>query len=141
MPAAWTRRERRRCSEKRASHFSFRSREIFLEASLSRNFELTSPQGGGPLKATIELLGEGNESFPTEVVADRVWVFNGNETWSAPLSEPPEGQWLPNGSHWVKSGGPKWDPGILVNVTVQLDLAGQDSFFLGVRNVRIDKLA
>jgi hypothetical protein len=79
-----------------------------------------TPPDGKPMSAHLRVQAANGTSFPTTVRATFAWVLLGNETWAAPIQE--EVEW-PAGSpfrEWVVRGGPKWGPGVLVDVVVEL---------------------
>ena len=99
---------------------------LVLEAHLWRDFMPVSPPDGKPLVAVLRVKAQGGGAPSAGVQADRVWVVNGDAVWEAtPVEEHPRGAMGP----WlevVARDGPKWGPGIRVDVIVRLrDAAGR----------------
>ena len=63
--------------------------------------------------------GDGS-AVPASVTADTVWLVHGTEVWSGvPREERPRRDTAPI-YELVARDGPKWEPGVLVDVVVQL---------------------
>jgi hypothetical protein len=80
-----------------------------LPVSLYRDFMPASPPDGRPLAAVVRL--------PDQLAAvrvERIWVLLGDEVWSAEVEQ------VPGTRDWVARGGPKWGPGVLVDVVARL---------------------
>jgi hypothetical protein len=96
-----------------------------LEAALWRDFQPSSPPDGKPLIAGLRVLTIDGASIPSTLRADSVWIYNGAAVWAASVTE--EQSRSAGGSFFevVARNGPKWGPGIEVDVVVQLrDAAG-----------------
>jgi hypothetical protein len=97
-----------------------------LEASLWRDFQPISPPDGKPLIASLRLLTVDGASIPSTLRADSVWIYNGAAVWSASVTEEQSRSAGASFFEVVARNGPKWGPGIEVDVVVQLhDAAGQ----------------
>ena len=84
--------------------------ELFeLPVALYRDFMPSSPPNGRPLAAVVRL-----PDRLAQVRVDRIWVLLGDEVWSA------EAEQVPGTQDWVARNGPKWGPGIIVDVVAQL---------------------
>ena len=95
-------------------------RVLSLEASLWRDFMPISPPDGKPLIAAARVKSDNGSPVPATIVAETLWVLNGNETWSAtPREERPRSDTAPV-YEVVARDGPKWSPGAMVDVVVRL---------------------
>jgi hypothetical protein len=80
-----------------------------LPVSLYRDFAPSSPPDGKALAAVVRL--------PDRLAAvrvDRVWVLLGEQVWSAEVEQ------VAGTQDWVARGGPKWGPGVRVDVVARL---------------------
>jgi len=93
---------------------------LTLGASLWRDFQPISPPDGKPMIAALQVRTGDGSAVPTTVTADRVWLVHGTAVWSGvPREERPRQDTEPI-YELVARDGPKWEPGILVDVVVQL---------------------
>jgi hypothetical protein len=91
-----------------------------LETSLWRDFQPIAPPDGKPLVALLQIKTEDHSEVPATVRADMVWVLNGIQRWSAvPQEQRPRPEASPV-YELVARDGPKWGPGISVDVVVRL---------------------
>jgi hypothetical protein len=84
-----------------------------LPVSLYRDFAPSSPPDGQPLAAVVRL--------PDRLAAvrvERVWVLFGEQVWSAGVEH------VAGTQDWVARDGPKWGPGVPVDVVARLREAG-----------------
>ena len=96
-----------------------------LETYLWRDFAPGPDMGpeGKPLIAVAKVtVVDDTAAFPAAVTVDRMWVINGNEIWqTVPREEQPRGS---SGKvetiEVVGREGPRWGPGITVDVIVRL---------------------
>ena len=97
---------------------------LVLQATLWRDYQQISPPDGKPLAAVLRVKTADGSVFPPKVAADMVWVFNGEAGWSPTfevVATGPASSWL----ELAMRDGPKWGPGITVDVIVRLrDAAG-----------------
>jgi hypothetical protein len=103
-------------------------KSLVLDASLWRDFMPISPPDGRPLTAVLQVRAEDGSQVPATVGADMVWVLNGADAWSTvPREERSRNETAPI-YELVARDGPKWGPGITVDVVVRLhDQGGRDS--------------
>jgi hypothetical protein len=100
-----------------------------LETYLWRDF-MPGPDAsanGRPLIAVARVtVNDDTAAFPAAVTVDRMWVVNGDGVWeSVPREEQPRGSAKVETIEVVSRDGPKWGPGITVDVVVRLrDAAG-----------------
>jgi hypothetical protein len=107
---------------------------LVLDASLWRDFMPISPPDGKPLTAVLQVRADDGSEVPATVVADMVWVLNGADTWSTmPREERSRHETAPI-YELVARDGPKWGPGITVDVVVRLHDQSGRHFLLRVAN-------
>jgi hypothetical protein len=101
---------------------------LALDVSLWRDFMSISPPDGQPLSAVLQVRTEDGSEVPATVRADIVWVLNGADAWSTvPREERSRNETTPV-YELVAREGPKWGPGITVDVVVRLhDINGFES--------------
>jgi hypothetical protein len=98
----------------------FGGKAITLETYLGRDFQPISPPDGKPLVAILQVKTDDGSEVPGTVRADMMWVLNGTQSWSA---VPQEERLRPETSpvyELVAREGPKWGPGISVDVVIRL---------------------
>jgi hypothetical protein len=111
-------------------------RAYTLETYLYRDFMPISPPDGRPLTTVIWVTAEDRKPFPAKLDADRIWVVNGGEIWEAKLSagsssgDPARQHQLEK----VAQNGPKWGPGIYVDVVVRLRESNGKDYLLRASN-------
>jgi hypothetical protein len=109
---------------------SFGGKAITFETSLWRDFQPITPPDGKPLVAILRIKTEDGSEVPGTLRADLVWVLNGDQTWSA---VPQEERLRPETSpvyELVAREGPKWGPGISVDVVIRLRSPDGRAFLL-----------
>jgi len=87
-----------------------------LEAYLWRDFIPIAPSDGHPLVAVARLASLDQEPIPGDVELVYLWVINGNRVWSTAFSDGVETP--DNVIERYAYNGPKWGPGISVDVVV-----------------------
>jgi hypothetical protein len=85
-----------------------------------------SPPDGKPLMLALRIQTIDGTPIPSTLTADSAWVYNGGAVWATAVVErsPREA----GGAFFevAAGGGPKWEPGIQVDVVVSVrDAAGQ----------------
>jgi len=110
------------------------AKSLTLDASLWRDFMPISPPDGKPLVAVLQVRTEDGSEVPATVRAEMVWVLNGTDSWlSVPREERSRSETAPV-YEFVARDGPKWGPGITVDVVVRLGDAGGSESLLRVAN-------
>ncbi len=102
------------------------SREYTLETSLWRDFMPVSPPDGKPLIAIVWVTAVDLEPFPEGLEADKLYVIYGDQVWVTDFSDerPPPNE--PDHQLFkIARDGPKWGPGVTVDVVVRLALGGE----------------
>jgi hypothetical protein len=96
------------------------AQKVALASYLWRDFMPSSPPDGKPLVAIFRLLAVGNGAVPTSLRIDAAWILFGDEVWSATITE--ERSVSATQSHYeaVARDGPKWGPGVNVDVIVRV---------------------
>ena len=99
-----------------------------LSASLWRDFQPISPPDGKPMLAVLQVQNRDGSDVPMTVTADTVWLVHGTEVWSGVPREERSRQDTAPIYELVARDGPKWEPGVHVDVVVQLrDASGRAS--------------
>jgi hypothetical protein len=91
---------------------------LALEPYLWRDFQPSSPPNGKPLVAVVRLHSLDGTAIPASVRVTGLWIVNGGDVWAA---SPREQQLRTPGASMfevVGRDGPKWGPGIEVDVVV-----------------------
>jgi hypothetical protein len=105
-------------------------KSLTLQTSLWRDFMPISPPDGKPLGVVLRVRTEDASEVPSAVRADMVWVLNGGESWSSvPREERTRSETSPL-YELVARDGPKWGPGITVDVVVRLRDGSGRAFLL-----------
>lgn len=109
------------------------------DAVLWRDFMPITPPGGQPLAASIRVMAIDGGSFPQDITVDQIWVHGPSvwETAPAEVRRSPAGDTPPSKIEAFANGGPKWDPGIEVDVVIRL-LSRGATYFLRATGVKID---
>jgi hypothetical protein len=111
-------------------------REYTLAANAWRDFQPVAPPDGQPLIVVVKVSPSDMMPLPSDIAIDRIWVLNGKEQWSAVPEEPGDrGQSPVTRLETAVRGGPKWGPGIKVDVVVRLK-QGKQTWL--VRAVSVD---
>lgn len=108
------------------------NRTLRLQADLWRDFQPVAPPDGQPLMAALRVTADDGLPLPGGMAIDRVWVLNGSHRWSPPLSKDREQLAV------HLAGGPKWGPGINVDVVVRL-ARGQEVWLLRAAGVPVKR--
>jgi hypothetical protein len=90
--------------------------------------------------ASIRVVAEDGGVFPQEMTVDRIWVY-GPMVWDTAPGEvrrAPEAGTPPDQIEIVASDGPKWEPGIEVDVVLRLR-SGAATYFLRLTSVAIER--
>jgi hypothetical protein len=108
-----------------------------LDAYLWRDFQPIAPPDGKPLIAVIRVIEQDSDQFSPEVDAVHLWVVNNTEVWSTPFTDEDHPPRAPNELEKVARDGPKWGPGIDVDIVVGLRGPGDEFHLLAKRDQRI----
>jgi hypothetical protein len=98
---------------------------IQLDTYLWRDFQPIAPPDGKPLVAALRIHTVDGGSISATLHADSVWILSGDLAWAAALVEERPRESGASFFDVVAREGPKWGPGIDVDVVVGLrDAAG-----------------
>jgi len=89
-------------------------REYTLTASAWRDFQPVAPPDGRPLIVVVKVSASDMMPAPRDISINQVSVWNGKKQWS---SKPEPGT---TGLEASVRNGPKWAPGVKVDVVVRL---------------------
>lgn len=112
---------------------------LLLAARLWRDFMPLSPPDGRPLRAVLTVTTLAGQPLPEGLSLDRVWVINGAEVWSGAVASRQDDGRNPSTASWIAEDGPKWGPGIAVDVVVRLRGAAGSPALLKVAGVLITR--
>jgi hypothetical protein len=91
---------------------------LSLEAHLWRDFMPLSPPDGKPLVAVLFIKAADGSPIVTDVRADAAWVVYGDFVWAC--SEVERQNLGGERRRFAIRGGPKWGPGVTVDVIVRV---------------------
>jgi hypothetical protein len=92
----------------------------FLETFLWRDFQPQCPPDGEPLIASIWIIVKDSLDLPSSLDANRLWVIKDKKwVWETNFSNEQTIPW-PYKLEKVARNGPKWGPGIYVDVVVMV---------------------
>lgn len=106
-------------------------RKYILETFLWRDFMPVCPPDGHQLIALIWVTAVDSLPFPATIDATKLYVINGEEIWETKFTDEERPQ-NPNRKHKLEKvarEGPKWGPGIYVDVIVRI-INGRRNFYL-----------
>lgn len=101
-------------------------KDLVLTPYLWRDFMPAAPPDGQPLVAVLRIGPSDGSAVPPTIRADAAWVVFGEQVWAAPVREDRFASPDPVYYEAVIRNGPKWGPGVTVDVVVRLrDSAGR----------------
>jgi hypothetical protein len=107
---------------------------LTAQVSLWRDF-MNQPANGSLLYASVHLNGAPPDTIPPTAGKVYLWVIHGSDVWSATLALGPTD---PDGTRiYSASGGPRWGPGIDVDVVIGVRTSPSDVALVLRRNVPI----
>ncbi len=101
------------------------SREYSLETFLWRVFMPISPPDGKPLIAIARVSAVDLEPFPEDLDADKLYVIHGDQVWVTDFSGESRPVVPDHQLERIARNGPKWGPGVTVDVVVKLVGGGE----------------
>ena len=102
-------------------------RGVVVELWLGRDFMPgMSPPDGSPLAVYVGLIASDSLALPQGLLVDHAWVVNDHSMWETYMKKD-ETSPHPWSAVFRGFGGPKWGPGIPVDVAVRLILPDGDS--------------
>jgi hypothetical protein len=118
---------------------SIGERTLVLETYLWRDFMPISPPDGKPLIASLKLKTTNKTALPEGTEVETVWVVNGKKQWSPAKKEVRAGNDRSSMMTIVVRNGPKWGPGIKVDVVVRVKDAKGHSYLLRAAKQNINR--
>ena len=112
-------------------------REYTLAVNAWRDFQPVAPPNGQPLVVVVKASPSDTMPLPSALAIDRVWVLNGKEQWSS-APEPATREPAASRLETAVRGGPKWGPGIKVDVVVRLK-QGKQTWLVRAAGVEIKR--
>jgi len=111
---------------------------VQISAGLWRDFMPGPSPGGRLLNAAVQVSAAAGALLPA-VRADRIMVICGEQAWIAPAAE--ETAWARSPSHLevMARNGPEWEPGVLVDVVLELRDAGGQAHLIRQPGVEIKR--
>jgi hypothetical protein len=110
-------------------------RKYVLETYLWRDFMPISPPGGTPLIALIRITATDSLALPPSIDATLLWVIKDQqEVWETRFSEQERPPYPKYQLEKVARNGPKWGPGIQVDVVVKVVDGENDIYLLRASN-------
>ncbi|MCU7727480.1 hypothetical protein ODJ79_27425 [Actinoplanes sp. KI2] len=91
-----------------------------ISTSLYRDFMPACPPGGRPLIAGVTVVADPPSVVPPLTRATRLAVVHGPMIWTSPVAEDQGRMRDPSQFTVVARGGPKWGPGIVVDVVLEV---------------------
>ena len=114
-------------------------RQYTLAANLWRDFQPVAPPDGQPLTAVLRVSPSDKMPLPADLAIDHAWVLNGEKQWSVAAGKPSGmGQSPATQLEQSVRGGPKWGPGIKVDVVVRLK-QGKQTWLVRQAEVTIER--
>lgn len=101
-----------------------------LSTYLWRDFMPIAPPDGDSLRAVLRITTADSSAFPPAVRADAMWIPNGRDVWATWVRETRERSVGYPALEVSAEGGPKWGPGIEVDVVVRLRDAAGSAWYL-----------
>ena len=95
---------------------------LYLTTSMYRDFMPVSPPDGKPLVAECLITSTDTMDITRLISADAIWVVYQGQVWKSWLTDPvnpPDLIW-PNCVAKIALNGPKWGPGVTVDVIVRV---------------------
>ena len=99
-----------------------------LETYLYRDFMPPTTVDGRPMIAVNQLTEYFGSSIPTKIVLVKQYVVNGNEVWITDYDERNPG-FDRSVLEGISRNGPKWDPGIRVDVICEFEDVVRDTVY------------
>ena len=113
--------------------------ELVLSPYLWRDFMPFSPPDGRPLIAILRLERADGAPLAGALAISAAWVVNGDEVWTGRVREERVASPPPLYYEAIMRGGPKWGPGITVDVVVRIRDSNGEAQLLRAAKVPIDR--
>ena len=112
--------------------------KLRLSTYLWRDFMPVAPLDGEPLRVLLSIVTADSSAFPANLKAEAAWVLNGRLAWATAVQESRRVPGEPVLEVFAE-GGPKWGPGIAVDVVVRLRDGAGRSWYLKARGQLIQR--
>ena len=114
------------------------NKDLTLSTYLQRDFMPVSPPGGQPLNAVVFIQASDSSEIPVALEADAIYIINQDEVWKSFFDDniPPENSVTQLVR--IARDGPKWEPGIYVDVIVSLTY-GKDKMLIRAADQLINR--
>jgi len=109
-------------------------KQLFLDTYLNRDFMPVAPPDGQDMYVVVRFVLADSGALPADLHADAVWVIDSLRQWDAWLKQED-----PQRREWIARDGPKWEPGLAVDVVVRFFDAAQTRYYLIARNQVIER--
>lgn len=122
------------------TQITIEGRTYSMKSYIWRDFMPISPSSGKGMIASIRLIAQDDNPIPSNLVPDKLWIINPNqdEVWETAFSDEP--RFSPGTVEIVARGGPKWEPGIMVDVVIRIPSNDNgDTYFLRLPNQTIQR--
>ena len=109
-----------------ADTLTLENQKIVMTTYMWRDFMPISPPGGKPLAAIIYIETIDKSTISPSITSDAIYIVKGNEVWKSNFSNEqlPSDVIIPFRIVKIARDGPKWGPGIYVDVVVRLKVNG-----------------
>ena len=99
---------------------------LVLETFLWRNFAPIIPPEGPKLIAVLRVKTSDGSTVPSSVTADGAWVVFEDDVWATAVQEEFDRDLTAPNYEVVARNGPKWGPGVSVDVVIRLRHEGRE---------------
>lgn len=110
-----------------------------VDTVLWRDFQPISPPDGQPLIAAALVQAVGSMALPEGLVAKRIAIVHGRTAWVVPVVEEYRREQGESRFEVIARTGPKWGPGVAVDVILQLQDAEGRTYLLRAANQMIKR--
>lgn len=110
-----------------------------VDTVLWRDFQPISPPDGQPLIAAALVQAVGSMALPEGLVAKRIAIVHERTAWVAPVLEEHRREQGESRFEVIARTGPKWGPGVAVDVILQLQDAEGRTYLLRAANQMIKR--
>lgn len=114
---------------------------LLLQTYMWRDFMPPAPDDGKPLTAILLIETSDHSPLPATITTDSLWVIHGDDVWATTFEdeETPPDMRREYRLVRVARNGPKFGPGVAVNVVVQVSGAGGQAKYLSAREQMIGR--
>lgn len=113
--------------------------ELVLSPYLWRDFMPSTPPNGRPMIANLRLVSADGTPLTGTLSIDAGWVVNNDDVWRGSVGEARFGSPPPMYYEAIMRGGPKWGPGITVDVVVRVRDSMGEPHLIRTTNVPVHR--